>query len=170
MLLIPTSINNGPTKLFLIDSGATQTAISSRAAEGLADYGISSFLSAQLETVESRLAEIERLLTATPAAKLPTFTDEQIREFLREERQNFCDALAGDPELARQELQKRIKKLILTPKETPAGAVLEVSGDVELFRREDVMLRVSLEGIAQHYIAGSIPVAIVLDPSVSLAA
>lgn len=125
--------------------------------DAIAKHGISSFLSAQLETVESRLADIERLLSAKPATKLPTFTDEQIREFLRQERQNFCEALAGDPEFARQEIQKRIKKLVITPKETPEGAVLEVTGDMELFRGGDVLLGVSLEGIAQHYIPFSVP-------------
>ena len=138
--------------------------------DAIASHGISSFISAQLETVETRLAEVERLLTAKPATQLPTFTDEQIREFLQQERQSFCDELAGDPVLAKQEIQKRIKKLIVTPKETPDGAVLEVSGDVELLRGGDVMLGVPLEGIAQHYIAGSIPIASLLDPSVPLAA
>ena len=39
-----------------------------------------------------------------------------------------------------------------------------------MFTTDDVMHTNSLEGIAQHYIAGSIPLAIVLDPSVPLAA
>ena len=139
--------------------------------DAIASHGISSFLSAQLETVESRLGEVERLLTAKPTTKLPTFTDDQIREFLRQERQNFSDALAGDPALAKQEFQKRIKKLIITPKETPDGTVLEVTGDVELFRGEDVMLEVSLEGIAEHYINPTIFLTgVVLDPSLDLSA
>jgi len=119
--------------------------------DAIALHGISSFLSAQLATVEARLVEIEHLLTAQPATKFPTFKDEEIREFLQQERQNFCDALADEPELARREIQKRIKQLILTPKETPDGAVLEVTGDVELFRGGDVLLGVSLERLSQHY-------------------
>jgi hypothetical protein len=39
---------------------------------------------------------------------------------------NFREALAGDPELARQELQKRIKKLVLTPKQMPNRVVLDL--------------------------------------------
>jgi hypothetical protein len=69
---------------------------------------------------------------------LPTFTDEQIRGFLRKESQDFCELLKGDPERARQEIQKRIKKLV-TPKESSNGAVLEVSGDIELLRTGDVL-------------------------------
>jgi site-specific DNA recombinase len=132
--------------------------------DAIAQHGMSSFLSAQLATVESRLAEIEHLLTAQPAAKLPTFTDEQIQEFLRQERQNFCEALTGDPEVARREIQKRITNLIVTPKETPDGAVLEVTGDVGLFRG-DVLLGVSLEGISEQYIGGIPLSGVVLYPS-----
>jgi hypothetical protein len=38
----------------------------------------------------------------------------KIQTFLWQECQDFCEALAGDPELARQEIQKRITKLILS--------------------------------------------------------
>lgn len=48
-------------------------------------------------------------------------------------------------ELARQEIQKNITKLVLTPKQTPAGVVLAVSGDVGLFRGADVMLQNPVE-------------------------
>ena len=117
------------------------------------------------------MAEIDRLLTAKPASKLPTFTEEQIREFLRQECQDFCDALAGDPEFARQEIQKRIKTLVLTPKDTPDGRVLEVSGDVALLRTGDVLVESPMEGIAQHYIDASISLAgVILNPSLPVAA
>ena len=138
--------------------------------DAIAQHGYSSFLSAQLTGAESRLREIECLLSAKPAPKLPMFTDEQIREFLRKESQDFCELLKGDPERARQEIQKRIKKLVMTPKETPNGAVLEVSGDIELLRTGDVLDESPLEGIAQHYILPQITVSLVLDPSLPLAA
>jgi DNA/RNA endonuclease YhcR with UshA esterase domain len=79
--------------------------------------------------------------------------------------------LTGDPELAKQEIQKRIKKLVLTPKQTADGTVLEVTGDVELFKQqEDVMLNNSMEGIAQHYTTARIALAhVVLRPSMALA-
>lgn len=78
--------------------------------------------------------------------------------------------LTDNPELARQEIQKRITKLILTPKQTPDGAVLAVSGDIGLLRGGDVMLGSSLEETTQHYIGTSIPLAgVILDPSLPLA-
>jgi DNA invertase Pin-like site-specific DNA recombinase len=134
--------------------------------DAIAQHGYSPFLSAQLAGVESRLKEVERLLSTKPTPKLPTFTDEQIREFLRKESEDFCELLKGDSEKARQEIQKRIKKLVMTPKETPNGAVLEVSGDIELLRTGDVLDESPLEGIAQHY---TLPVTVALDPSLPLA-
>jgi len=78
--------------------------------------------------------------------------------------------LKGDPETAGREVQKRIKQLVLTPKETRTGTLLEVTGDVELFQHEDAMLNNSMEGIAQHYILPQIRISLVLDPSLLLAA
>jgi len=85
-----------------------------RVADAIGQHGYSSVLSAQLSKVESRIGKIDRLLSARPAPKLPTFTDEQIAEFLRQECNDFCNALAGDPEFARQKIQERIKSLVLT--------------------------------------------------------
>ena len=142
-----------------------------RLVDAIAQHGYSPFLSAELSKVESRMAEIDRLLTVKPAAKPTTFADEQIAEFLRQECRDFCDALAGDAEFARREIQKHIKSLVLTPKDTPDGQVLEVSGDVELLRTGDVLLECPMEGIAEHYIGASISLAGVrLDPSLPLAA
>lgn len=140
-----------------------------RLADAIGQHGYSSVLSAQLSKVESRIEEIGRLLTAKPASKLPKFTDDQIAEFLRQECQDFCDALAGDPEFARQEIQKRIKNLVLTPKDTPDGTVLEVSGDVALLRTGDVLVQSPVDGTSQHYIRTFIPITgILLNTSAPL--
>jgi site-specific DNA recombinase len=140
-------------------------------ADAIGQHGYSAVLSSQLSKVESRMAEIDRLLAAKPASKRLRFTDEQIREFLQRESQDFCDALAGDPEFARQEIQKRIKKLVLTPKETPDGPVLEVSGDLALLRTGDVLVESSIQRTSQQYIGVSMPLAgIILNPARNLAA
>ena len=160
--------SNGPT---LIAERADLERQAVRLADAIGQHGYSSVLSAQLSKVEARMAEIERLLAAKPVLKLPKFTDQQIAEFLRHECQDFCDALTGDPEFARQEIQKRIKKLVLTPKETPEGPVLEVSGDVALLRTGDVLAQSPMEGIAEHYIGASISLAgVILNPSLPLGA
>ena len=135
--------------------------------DAIRQHGCSPYLSAELTKVESRMAEIDRLLTAKPTSKPTTFTDEQIAEFLRQECQNFCDALAGDAEFARREIQKRIRSLVLTPD----GQVLDVSGDVALLGTGDVLVESPMEGIAQQYIDASISLAGVrLDPTLPLAA
>jgi hypothetical protein len=64
--------------------------------------------------------------------------------------QNSCGKLSGDPEFARQEIQKRIKSLVLTPKETPEGPVLEVSSDVALLRTGDVLVESPMD--EAHYV------------------
>jgi hypothetical protein len=123
-------------------------------------------MSAQLSKVESRMAEIDRLLTAKPASRLPKFTDKQIREFLRQEYKGLCEALTSDLEFARQEIQKRIRKRVLTPKETPEGWVLEVTGDVALLRTGDVLVESPIQRTSQQYIGVSTPLAgIILNPA-----
>lgn len=110
--------------------------------DAIAKQGISPLLSSQLSTVEARQREIERQLNAKPAPMVSAFSADDIREFLRKESKDFCDVLVADPEVAKREIQKRIKKLtpstrghVLTPKQTVNGTVLEVTGDVGLFRQ-----------------------------------
>lgn len=154
------------TKLTAEHSDLEKQAI--RLADAIAQHGHSSVLLAQLSKLESRMAEIDRLLKVKPETKLPRFTDRQIGEYLRQESTNFCDALAGDPELARQEIQKRIQNLVLTPKETPDGPVLEVSGDVALLRTGDVLVESPVDGTSQQYIGTRVPLgAVVVYPSLA---
>jgi hypothetical protein len=122
--------------------------------------------------VEARLTQIEHLRNRASEPKAPVFTTEEVREFLRRKAHEFADILAGDAAIAREQLRRRITKLILTPKQTPDGPVFEVAGDVSLFQRnDDVMLTNSLEGIAEHYIVASISLAgAILNPSLPLAA
>ncbi len=134
--------------------------------DAIAKYGLSALLSAQLATLESRLAEVDHLLRAKPAPALSVISDEQIREFLRQQSRQFHEILVSDPERAKQELQKHIRKLVLTPKDTPEGRRLEVTGDVALFAGDDVMVNNSLEGIAQHYTSVPLPLTgVFLDSS-----
>ncbi len=140
--------------------------------DGIAKHGFSTALSARLAAVESRIAQIQRLRDAGVEPKVPEFTTEEIREFVQRKSLEFANILAGDAATAREQLRKRITKLILTPKQTQEGSVFEVTGDVSLFQDAgDVMLTNSLEGIAEHYIDASISLAgVVLKPALPLAA
>jgi hypothetical protein len=120
--------------------------------------------------LETRLAEIDRLLTAKPTPTLPSFSEDEIRDFLRKESTDFCQVLVSHPEVAKREIQKRIKKLVFTPKQTPNGTILEVSGDVGLFQSEDVMVNGLMDEIAQHYTRFCVILTgIIVDPSVATA-
>ena len=137
----------------------------------IAEYGMSPNLKTQLAANEARLKEVERALSAKPEAQVQKFSAEEIRGFVRRKSREFADILLGEPAIAKQELQKRIGKLVLTPKETPNGWALEVSGDVALFVQPDtdVMLTNSREGFGQHYIDSAIPfTGTFLDPSLPL--
>ena len=140
--------------------------------EAIAQHGLSAGLSARLSSVENRISQIQRLRDAGVEPKVPEFTIKEVREFLKRKTQEFTNILVGNAETSRAQLQKRITKLVLTPKQTPEGSVFDVTGDVSLFQgNDDVMLTNSLEGIAQQYIAASISLAGVrLDPSMPLAA
>ena len=125
--------------------------------EGIAKHGFLHALSARLATVDSRIAQIQRLRDAGVEPKVPEFTTEEIREFVQRKSQEFANILAGDAAIAREQLRKRITKVVLTPKQTPHGPVFEVTGDVSLFRGSgDMMLTNSLERIAEHYTSFSI--------------
>jgi DNA invertase Pin-like site-specific DNA recombinase len=140
--------------------------------DGIAKHGFSPALSARLAAVESRIVQIQKLRNAGVETKLPEFTTEEIREFVQRKSQEFANILAGDAAIAREQLRKRITKLVLTPKQTQDGSVFEVTGDVSLFQgNSDVMLTNSLEGIAEHYINPRILLTgVVLDPSLDLSA
>ncbi len=53
--------------------------------------------------------------------------------------------------LARQEIHKRVVRLILTPVETPTHVAFQVTGDLRLFAPGDVELGTSSSQSAEHY-------------------
>ena len=97
----------------------------------------------------------------------PRSPRKNFRTALRERSQRLVEILIGDRAVAKQELQKRIDKLLLTPKATSTGWVLEVAGSIGVFAGDgDAMLTKSLEGTAQLYTLPRIKIAgIILDPA-----
>ena len=117
----------------------------------IAEHGISDLLSLQLRVVEPKLkAVISRLEAPAPSAEF-NFSRKEIEEFVEQEARDFSDALTADRSGARQEIQKRIQKLVLMPSEKE-GVIFDVSGDVQLFvAPSDGMQSNSLERFAQQY-------------------
>jgi DNA invertase Pin-like site-specific DNA recombinase len=124
-------------------------------ASAIAELGMSATLKAQLQGVEARLNELDTLLAPPAAVAAPSFSDEEIREFVHRKSQELVDVLLGDPVVARRELQRRISKLVLTPRRLVGRRTLEVAGDVSLFSRPDVMVTNSSGGIGEHYTPSS---------------
>ncbi|HWR16056.1 MAG TPA: recombinase family protein [Terriglobales bacterium] len=120
-------------------------------AAAIADYSMSATLKMELQAVEARLNDVDKMLAPAPAAAVPSFSDDEVREFVKQTCQNLVDVLSGDPVTARRELQKRITKLVLTPRRLVGRRTLAVTGDVSLFSRPDVMVTNSTGGIDQHY-------------------
>ena len=60
-------------------------------------------------------------------------TEDQAEEFLIRKLNDVASILRSDPELAKQEAQKRIEQLWLEPIETEEGPAYRVTGDLRLF-------------------------------------
>lgn len=120
-------------------------------AAAIAELSLSSTLKAELQAVEARLGELDKILSPAVAVAVPSFSEEEIRDFVQRKSQELVDVLLGDPVVARRELQRRITKLVLTPRRLVGRRTFEVTGDVSLFSRPDVMVTNSTGGIGEHY-------------------
>jgi hypothetical protein len=96
-------------------------------------------LSAQLGHAETRINTIDEMLKPKAKAQSASISPEQIREFLMRKMEQLVEVLLGDPERAKQELSKRIDKLVLTPELRDGRNVFTVTGDLRLFADDDVM-------------------------------
>jgi site-specific DNA recombinase len=102
-------------------------------AEAIAAIGHSPSLLAQLATIETEIAKLDEQLSTLNQPQEISASLEELREFFCEKALELRTVLRADVDRARLAMAKHIKKLVLTPKETPEGPVFEVSGDVEVF-------------------------------------
>ena len=132
----------------------------------------SPMLLSELMKIESRIEAIDQRLHQSNNIPELTLTTDELRAFVYKEAENLKALLQGDRFLAKQEIAKRIGRLVLTPKETDTGRVCEVSGDIHLLAGDPrVLPNEPLEGIAEHYTGMRIPLTgVVLDPSQALSA
>ncbi len=105
----------------------------SNVTEAIAAVGHSPGLLAQLVTIEAEIARLDERLAEMNQPRDLTASLDDLKAFLRERAAAIGEFLHGDVEIARQALAKHIDRLVLTPKASLDGPVLEVSGDVEIF-------------------------------------
>ncbi len=69
----------------------------------------------------------------------PSVSREQIKEFLSRRAEQLVEVFLGDPKRAKQEIFKRVNKLVLTPESRNGRDVFVVTGDLVLFADDDVI-------------------------------
>jgi hypothetical protein len=99
----------------------------------IAEIGHSPSLLAQLATIETEIAKLDDHLAEMNQPPDIAVSLEDLREVLHGRAAEIGALLRGEVEVARLALAKYVDRLVLTPKDTPEGPVLEISGSVEIF-------------------------------------
>jgi site-specific DNA recombinase len=122
--------------------------------EAIAENGSrqSPTLSSLLRKIEAQVEAINARLEGPKEIERKLISKDEARTFVLQKARDLQTLLKGDPLIAKQTLRKHIKQLILAPKQSPAGPVFEVTGDLDLFTDgSGVVQSVSVVGYAQHY-------------------
>lgn len=99
--------------------------------DAIAEAGHSPAMLSKLAAVEGQIAELDRRMDARKPLDLSAAVG-QVREFVYKNVVQLRKLLHDDAERSRPILARHIGLLTLNPKETPAGAVYEVSGGLDL--------------------------------------
>jgi hypothetical protein len=116
-----------------------------RVAEAVAQTGNSPTLLSKLSALEVRIASLDDQMETLKPMDLKT-TLKEIRDFVYRNVMDLRGLLHQDASSSKIALSRHIGQLILKPKQTPAGPIYEVSGDVNLLAA-DVMPVVARDGI-----------------------
>jgi site-specific DNA recombinase len=115
-------------------------------ADAIAAIGHSPTLLSQLAAIETEISKIDGELAEINTPHKLDVTIAELRKFVSEKALDLRSVLRADVAVARQALAKHIEKLVLTPKETPNGPALEVSGDVDLFAGDERVMQLVARG------------------------
>ncbi len=121
------------------------------AIDAILNYGGSPALQGRLDSLKSQIQAIEGLLATANVLPDVTASPDAIREFLSGKLASLAEIIEGDPVVARGEIDRRVKKLVLTPIEIDGRRAFEVSGDMRLFAPGDVLLSTSASTSDAHY-------------------
>ena len=118
-----------------------------RLADAVAEAGHSPTLLANLRAIEAQIAEIDRQTTLSKPKDLPAVLN-QARQFVYATVLRLKELFRGEATALKPVLAQHIGQLTLIPKQTPQGAVYEVSGGMELLpTNKDVMQVVAKDGV-----------------------
>jgi site-specific DNA recombinase len=117
----------------------------------IAEYGGSEGIRSLLRRKESRLAAIDKQLAELRAPRA-IVKPAEIDAFLEKALNELGTILLGDPVRSRDELQKRVGSLTLTPIVHEGRAAYRITGKLELFSgKETVMLGDTVHSVAKHH-------------------
>ncbi|MGC1781725.1 MAG: recombinase family protein [Acidobacteriaceae bacterium] len=108
-------------------------------AEEIAAYGGSETLRSMIRRKEDRMKTVTDLIGRgqVPARRV---SGEEVDAFLRQAFDELSSILLGEPLRSKQELQKRISSLILTPYMHEGQSAYRISGDLALFSGQEAVL------------------------------
>lgn len=87
----------------------------------------------ELKGIQASLSRVDEMLVPVDVPPETTVTIEEVRSFVGEQIQNLEGLLASEPEVLKQDFQRRITKIMLTPTVDDRGVVYRVTGDLALF-------------------------------------
>jgi len=118
-----------------------------RLAAAVAEAGHSPTLLANLHTIEAQIAEIDRQTTFSKPMEISAALS-QARQFVYTTVLRLKELFRGEATALKTVLAQHIGQLTLIPKQTPQGAVYEVSGGMELLpTNKDAMQVVARDGV-----------------------
>jgi site-specific DNA recombinase len=122
--------------------------------EAIAKMGHSATLLQQLASIESEIERIDHRLALANHPLDLAFSLESVRNFVAGKATDLRGAFDLDAAKARQILAKHIHELVLTPRETEAGPVYDVSGDIDLFGGDGKAMSLAVEASASRSAGG----------------
>jgi hypothetical protein len=104
-------------------------------------------LLAKLAETEKKITEIEAQIQTLIPPNIKASVSE-LRAYVACALLNLCSLLQENIHLAKAELVKHVRELVLSPKQTQEGAVYEVTGDWKLLpEKECVIWMVARDGV-----------------------
>jgi hypothetical protein len=120
----------------------------------------------ELTRIESEVKQTKDLLRQVTNTVPARLTFEEFEVFVHQGANNLKFVLRADPVIAKSAIARSIRRLVLTPVETPEGQVFEVAGDIDLLATDPgVMLGQSVEHSTRHYTPLLSLTGVQLDPN-----